>query len=141
MKKYALLLCVFVLVFSCKEKVPNQKRTDELIMYQSSEMAQLMNAMYKKNEQIKKQILAGENIADFPKEYLKIHTASLTNAADRNPVFESFSKAYINNMKQVFVVDKQGRSEQFNAAINSCIACHQNSCTGPIPRIKKLLIP
>ena len=30
--------------------------------------------------------------------------------------------------------------ERYNTAINNCLACHKTECTGPIPKIKKLLI-
>ena len=30
--------------------------------------------------------------------------------------------------------------QRYNDAINLCVSCHQTECTGPIPRIKKLLI-
>ena len=30
--------------------------------------------------------------------------------------------------------------DRYNAAINNCLGCHKTECTGPIPKIKKLLI-
>lgn len=125
-------------LFSCKEKKEEQK--EELIMYQSSEMAALMNAMYEGNMTIKNKILEGESIGDFPETYLNIHSAVLTDPADRNISFEAFSKRYIQNMQQVYSGSKDSLKQNFNQAVNSCIACHKTTCKGPIPRIKKLLI-
>ena len=132
------VLLMSLLLFSCKKEI--KQPNEELIMYQSSEMAALMNAMYEGNITIKNKILKGETIGSFPETYLNIHNAVLTDPADRNVSFDAFSKLYIQNMQQVYVGSKDSLKENFNKAINSCIACHQTTCTGPIPRIKKLLI-
>ena len=59
----------------------------------------------------------------------------------RNETFQSFSKVFIETERQIFdensTVDIKNR---FNDAVNVCISCHQTECTGPIPRIQKLLI-
>ncbi|MDP2542827.1 hypothetical protein CSC81_11375 [Tenacibaculum discolor] len=138
MKQSIIVLLMSLALFSCKEKKEEQK--EELIMYQSSEMAALMNAMYEGNMTIKNKILEGESIGDFPETYLNIHSAVLTDPADRNISFEAFSKRYIQNMQQVYSGSKDSLKQNFNQAVNSCIACHKTTCTGPIPRIKKLLI-
>ncbi|WP_428740685.1 hypothetical protein [Tenacibaculum sp.] len=132
------VLLMSLLFFSCKKEKKQPK--EELIMYQSSEMAALMNAMYEGNMTIKNKILKGETIGSFPENYLNIHNAVLTDPADRNASFEAFSKLYIQNMQQVYAGSKDSLKENFNKAINSCVACHQTTCTGPIPRIKKLII-
>ena len=31
--------------------------------------------------------------------------------------------------------------DKFNKMVNQCLECHSQKCGGPIPRIKKLLIP
>jgi cytochrome c553 len=108
--------------------------------YKQSEMAALMLLMYEKNEENKKLILAGKSPKEFPEEFLKIHTAQLTDSTDRNQNFEAFSKYYIKSIKQVFSSPQDSLIENHNTAINSCIACHETTCVGPIPRIKKLLI-
>lgn len=138
MKQLIIVLLMSLVFFSCKDKKEEQK--EELIMYQSSEMAVLMNAMYEGNMTIKNNILEGESIGDFPETYLNIHSAVLTDPADRNANFEAFSKLYIQNMQQVYSGSKDSLKQNFNQAVNSCIACHKTTCTGPIPRIKKLLI-
>ncbi|CAM1360618.1 conserved hypothetical protein [Tenacibaculum litoreum] len=138
MKQLIIVLLMSLALFSCKEKKEEQK--EELIMYQSSEMAALMNAMYEGNMTIKNKILEGESIGEFPENYLNIHSAVLTDPADRNASFEAFSKQYIQNLQQVYSGSKDSLKQNFNQAVNSCIACHKTTCTGPIPRIKKLLI-
>ncbi len=132
------LIVVLFVFFSCKEEKKQPKET--LVMYESSEMAALMNAMYESNMTVKNKILNSEAIGSFPQTFLNIHSAVLTDPADRNASFEAFSKLYIQNMQQVYNGSKDSLEQNFNKAINSCIACHETMCTGPIPRIKKLLI-
>jgi len=138
MKNVLELLCIALFLFSCKKEIKQPK--EELIMYQSSEMAALMNAMYEGNMTVKNKILEGDSIGNFPDIYLNIHDAVLTDPADRNASFEAFSKLYIQNMQQVYSGSQDSLKQNFNQTINSCIACHETTCRGPIPRIKKLLI-
>ncbi|RLD27182.1 MAG: hypothetical protein DRI75_10135 [Bacteroidetes bacterium] len=109
-------------------------------MYKPSEMAILMNEMYLINEKIKAQILAGEALEEFPEAYLKIHTATLTKPTDRDDFFNSFSELYIDRGREVYNASKDELVIKYNNAINTCISCHQQKCTGPIPKIQSLLI-
>ena len=139
--RYLFFLSFLFFFISCQNKKENTKaEATELVMYQPSEMAALMNTMYYMNLDTKKKILNNENIGSFPERFLTIHTATLTDTKDRTDDFLSFSNEYINNMKSFYQSDLENRKNNFNKAIRSCIACHQTSCRGPIPRIKKLLI-
>jgi len=110
-------------------------------MYEPSEMSLLMNQMYEINERIKKDILDGKTPEDFPLEFLKIHTAELSEFKYRNETFESFSKLFLEKQQDIFKTNKNDEAKRrFNQAINLCISCHKTECTGPIPRIEKLLI-
>jgi cytochrome c553 len=136
--KKIILFTAIVFLFSCQtsEKKQVQKNT----MYERSEMAALMLQMYHKNEENKKLILEGKQPKDFPEEFLKIHTAKLTDSTDRNASFEAFSNAYLKNFREVFSAANGSLKEKHNSVVNSCIACHKTTCIGPIPRIKKLYI-
>ena len=135
-----ILLLSLVLV-SCKDVTEETKKELVFDMYEPSEMALLMEQMYKVNEQIKQDILDGKTPDQFPEEFLKIHTAELSDFKKRNQTFESFSKLFVEKEQEIFEsLSNQEAKERFNQAINLCISCHQTECTGPIPRIKKLLI-
>lgn len=110
-------------------------------MYQPSEMSLLMNRMYEINERIKLDIIEGKTPEDFPMEFLQIHTAELSDLKNRNETFESFSKLFVEKEKDIFETgSNEEAKKRFNQAIDLCISCHKTECTGPIPRIKKLLI-
>ena len=139
MKRFFLIIVLLVSFSSCKIE-DKEKNSEEIIIRKQSEMAALMNKMYEENEIIKKKVIKGEVPVNFPEEYLKIHTAKLTDPSDRTLEFNQYSDLYINNLKDVFETNKDSLKYEFNETINSCIACHKTTCIGPIPRIKKLLI-
>lgn len=141
MQRIFLVLLLALLLASCKDTAQETKKELVFDMYEPSEMALLMQQMYKVNEQVKQDILDGKTPDQFPEEFLKIHTAELSEFKDRNQTFESFSKLFVEKEQEVFEsLSNQEAKERFNQAINLCISCHQTECTGPIPRIKKLFI-
>jgi len=140
MRKFIFILAVLCVV-SC-----NSDKKKQLVIItkgkvkKQSEMAALMLLMYQKNAENKKLILEGKIPRDFPEEFLKIHTAILTDPTDRKPEFKAYSDFYIENLRKVFVGVNDSLKEKHNDVVNSCIACHKTTCIGPIPKIKKLLI-
>lgn len=124
-----------------KEKVTESKEEFVFDIQEPSEMTNLMLSMYDFNEKMKKEILAGNTPEGFPKDFLKIYTAELTGNKPYNDVFKAYSKVYIENERAIFDTSSEVPLKQrYNNAINTCISCHTTECTGPIPRIEKLLI-
>ncbi|VXB72204.1 conserved exported hypothetical protein [Flavobacterium sp. 9AF] len=140
MKSKLLLLLVFF-YFSCNQKNATSVEEDkeEFEMYEFSEMAGLMEQFYAENNKLKQQIIKGDTIAEFPEYFLNIHTAVLTEASDRDDFFNEQARKFIEAEKLIFE-DSLERKDHFNAAVDACIACHQQKCLGPIPKIKKLYI-
>lgn len=142
MKRFIVLILCSLSVLSCnsvkKEEV--KKFDEELVMYQFSEMALLMEEMYKTNETLKQKIVNNEDLGEFSDKFLNIHSAILTDPKDRNNSFEIFSKAFIENQQAIFSASQNEVKDQFNIMVNTCVACHKTTCLGPIPRIEKLLI-
>lgn len=133
------LLCI--LSFSCKEEKKEQpKEKKELVMVKPSEMANLMNEMYAFNESIKQQVLEGKLNNSYPEKFNNIHSAVMTDPSDRDETFEAFSKLFLQSEQAIFEGSQEDLVLRYNNAINACIACHTKKCSGPIPRIKKLLI-
>lgn len=146
MKNRILFVVFLSLMLSCQTQKETKKIKiikkvpSKFQMYKTSEMAELMRNMLAKNKEVRTQIIQGEEIGDFNKEYIKIHTAKLTDSTDLDENFLIYANHFEKMHRKLFEVSKEERKEQFNDAINSCIACHQMKCRGPIPRIKKLLI-
>eukprot|EP01093_Parvamoeba_rugata_P005723 TRINITY_DN18550_c0_g1_i2.p1 TRINITY_DN18550_c0_g1~~TRINITY_DN18550_c0_g1_i2.p1 ORF type:complete len:119 (+),score=16.60 TRINITY_DN18550_c0_g1_i2:118-474(+) len=78
-KHYALIFLSFSIFYNCKneEKTPIEPTQEKVVyeMYQPSEMAGFMNAMYAYNQQLKAQIVAGETPNSMPLDLLKLHSA------------------------------------------------------------------
>ena len=142
-------LLAFVLIFSllsCQkkeeksiEKCNPEKNEKELVMYQMSEMAALMEQMNVDNQRVKESIKNGDTIGKFPEHYNKIFTAKFTDDTDNDLFFKVKAKEYIAAQKLLYS-DQKNKIEHFNAAVDACIKCHENKCGGPIQRIKKLYI-
>lgn len=148
MKKAALIFLGLFLTFSCKEKAPvEQPRTiaedtlnkSAFKMYEMSEMASLMEQMYAYNTQLKERVLNNEDLGSYPQKFDKLHSAILTEASDRDAFFNEQAYKFIAAQKAIYEVDEP--KKKFNQMVNQCLECHAKKCGGPIPRIKKLIIP
>ena len=138
----SLLIClVLLLAFGCNEKVEKPiEEKKELIMVEPSEMANLMNEMYAYNESIKQQVKEGKLNNAFPERFLNIHSAVLTDPSVRDSLFGVNSKLFIQAQKSLFESNSENLVKDYNNVVNSCISCHEVTCTGPITRIEKLYI-
>ena len=138
MKKIGVL--ILLMLSSCIENQQKDAPKEEFIMYEYSEMALLMEQMYEENSALKERIEKGEDIGVFNTDYVKMHTAQMTDSNDRTKEFEAYSKVFLDAQNRIYNEEESGRVQAFNGMINSCVACHKLSCTGPIPRIEKLRI-
>lgn len=142
--KHSLIIVSLLFVFACQSEKKSEAVAETKVaydMYVPSEMSILMNRMYELNLQLKASILNGETPTAFPEEFVQIHTAELSEFKSRNETFNSFSNLYIEKQQAVFNPEaKDDLKERYNNTIKLCISCHQTECTGPIPKIKKLLI-
>ncbi len=138
--KKILFIFLLITVFSCKKNETKEVVIIENKVVKQSEMAALMLKMYDKGLENKKLVIKGETPENFPDEFLKIHSAQLTDPSDRTKNFKTFSDFYLNSFREIYNTSKDSLVINHNNAINSCIACHETTCVGPIPRIKKLLI-
>ena len=144
------LIVVLLAIVSCntseskKSEADSSNKTKEKFvpeMYDVSEMTLMMRNMYDVNEEIKKEIVDGKIPEEFPKDFLKIFSAKLTDNKPYNETFIAYSKVYIDNYRAIYnSTSTIPLKNRYNNAINSCISCHTTECTGPIPRIEKLLI-
>ena len=140
MRKIFVFISLLIAFQSCNLKKEN-KKTQAPIMYKPSEMAILMRGMYEFNKIVKTQIINKDSLLPFPEEFVNIHSAVLTDKFERNDEFDSLSKKFIIYQKAIYTSKSDSIAYFFNQSINTCVVCHEPRCTGPIPKIKKLLIP
>ncbi|MFL9843756.1 hypothetical protein [Flavobacterium rhizosphaerae] len=115
------------------------KPEKEFKMYEMSEMASLMEQMYAENMLLKNKITSGVNPGNFPTHILKIHDAVMTDGKENDAFFKEQAKKFIEAQRLIYT-DTVNTKAHFNEAVSSCVACHEQKCQGPIPRIKKLYI-
>lgn len=142
MKQFLLILLLFSILISCKKDVNStEKKTEEkkFTMYEMSEMAALMEQMYVDNQRLKERITKGDIIGKFPSHFMKIHKAVMTDESENDTFFKDQAAKFILAQERIYQ-DPKNAKEHFNAGVDACIQCHQQKCSGPIPRIKKLYI-
>ncbi len=145
MKKYFVIIILLVLS-SCENKKENSNTTstkeskEELVMYVPSEMTKLMLDMFLFQEDSKKRIENGELPLDLPERFKQIHTTQLSDQFEHDASFQGFTTLYYQKIDALSKSTKENAKSNFNSAIQTCIACHETTCHGPITRIKKLII-
>ncbi|MEC4113600.1 hypothetical protein [Myroides pelagicus] len=139
-----LLTVLFVVFSSCKE----QKQTEieeetSFQMYNLSPMAALMEQMYGQMAHAKEVIEQGSeqiDLGEFPVMHNELLTTELTDPRDRDFFFTDQAEKFLILERKLYASSKETIVEDYNAVVNSCLACHIKKCGGPIPRIKKLFI-
>lgn len=137
MKNLIYIFILFICVSCAKEQKP---KSEPFKMYQTSELAQMMEEMYVFHDSLKQRIIIGDELLPMSYELDKIHSAVMSENFERDDNFKTFAKVFESYQAQLYRVSKDSIKEVYNQVIGTCIACHQTSCTGPIPRIQKLKI-
>jgi cytochrome c553 len=147
MKKYLVIALTASLIFACDKKSEAVKAEPEKCapvkkefkMYEMSEMAALMEQMYVDNMRLKERIASGDTIGNFPQHFLKIHASAMTDETENDAFFKGQAAKFLKAQELIYK-DSLNAKKHFNDAVSSCVACHEQKCEGPIPRIKKLYI-
>jgi cytochrome c556 len=105
---------------------------------QASELALLMRNMYTDSDQMKKAVLSGKLPEDLREKFKKMHSAVATEADMKDASFSAMADVFLKNMDKLY--DDKNQIEDYNVLVQSCLACHQSHCPGPISKIKKLTI-
>lgn len=145
--KYWLLLGCALLFVACTESSTEEVMVEEVAtedkkdfeMYELSEMSAIMQHMYQLNEQLKERIESGEELGSFSESFERMLNAKMTNDKPMDDFFKTHAETFLANQRSIYENPAQAK-ELYNEAINSCIACHEVKCTGPITKIEKLFI-
>ena len=105
-----------------------------------SELAVLMRDMMSSAKSLKEMVKQGELPKTFPEAFLKIHTAKPTDSETKKASFDGFADNYINNLQELYKSPKGELTQNYNAVVNACVACHSEHCPGPLKAINKLKI-
>lgn len=107
----------------------------------SSELALLMREMHDVAAAAKAEIDQGNVPA------ITVDFSQLTEATPTKPqmiafeAFEPLATTYVEAMQALGkATDSTSAAQAHTMVINTCMSCHQVSCKGPIPRIRKLYL-
>ena len=139
---FYILIIVLLLSVSCEQSTPEKKESAFQNFYEQSEMAAIMIDMHSFLQEDRMRILESKPLDEVPEYFQDIKTAEMGGNFNHNPFFSGFAEAFLKNMETLHTSEDEDKIAQYNNAVNSCIACHTSgaACTGPIPKINKLLI-
>jgi cytochrome c553 len=149
MKNIILLIVTFFTLVGCQQSKETSKEESSTAkdsvgkktfeMYEMSEMALLMEQMYVDNQRLKARLEKGEPAGEFPSHFAKIHSAIMTDSTENDDFFKKQAKVFL-DAQQLIYKDPENAKTHYSNAIQACISCHEVKCSGPIVRIKKLLL-
>ena len=135
-------LIILVILFACgaEEEVQSEfKHPDEIYNPNGdSELSIVMRNLHYQADKIRMSLEKGEE-ADYS-EFRKLSDL-LTTAVptDSNVLDEKFYLMSGLLQKQVTaLVNSENPSIEFDGLVSACVACHRNTCPGPIGKINKL---
>ena len=104
----------------------------------SSELSLLMRNMFDDGMRVKADILAGKK-AIAQHDYKRIHTANATQPEETTtPTYKTFAAAYEAAVGDLNAAPAGEQRGPYTHVVNTCIQCHQEFCTGPIRKIRKM---
>lgn len=118
---------------------PGQRIPSEYNPAGASELAHRMRVMLDDIQKTREAILAGTPVSPLPVEsYERIRCSWPTSPSDRTPVFDTMAQYYL---AQVGAFNKAPSAETYPLVVEACVACHKQSCQGPLVIIEPLRLP
>lgn len=114
--------------------------TTDINPNESSELSLLMRQMYNHAAEARKAV-SEQRTVSYPKTFLNINTAKPTDDKTKNEYYTTFADLYLQTLDSYENATNTNRVKSFNNVVNACLACHSSHCPGPVPKIKRLLIP
>lgn len=105
-----------------------------------SELALLMRSMQADLEELKRAIKSGEKM-ELTFDVNQILTAKATVAEDVDtPHYRALGRAFIAAYKAYENAPYSERKTSYEVMVSACMACHEQTCPGPMRRIKNLYL-
>lgn len=111
-------------------RYPNQDKPMALMMRQMADNAQKMKNKLEADEKI--------DAAEFP--FIRFHLVEPTDPNVLQPQFYENARTFQEAHKALVNAPQAKQKEMYTAYINQCINCHQTYCSGPLKRIRKLVL-
>lgn len=107
----------------------------------ASELASLMRTMQADLKGARAAILAGTygaHVAPASARYQKMRCAWPTTPSDRNATFDAYAQGYLAAVERLEKAAPAEAAAAYEATLDACRACHDQSCPGPLMAIKGL---
>ncbi|GAB2630707.1 hypothetical protein [Belliella aquatica] len=133
------LFLALLILFSCGNE-ESKGKVEEGIKYpnQDAPLALLMREMFLDMEEIRVSVEEGKTIRTYIEEHKKLLTAKPTDAGVKTETFQTMGISYLAGLKQLEQSSEEALLENYKSLVNSCLACHNNFCPGPVKRINLL---
>jgi len=138
MQRIFFLIFGTLLFFSCENV--EKEQVQALNPNGDSELALLMRKMETDLQEMKVQLRNGKSLGNI-QDYSALLTAQPTQESLKKPNFESFAKSFIGAAKALKAAEKDQQKAAYERLVETCYACHDDGCRGPLPRIEKLYLP
>jgi hypothetical protein len=102
-------------------------------------MALMMRTMVKNAQSMKNQVESGAKLDSLKYPFIRFYLVEPTDPNVLEPAFYENARLFQEAYQNLFE-HPQEQSKYYNLMVGKCINCHENYCSGPIKRIKKLLI-
>lgn len=132
---------------------PGNLLPSELHDQGASELAALMRLMqedlHRSANALRQEAVGGEHgiekSAPLHPTHRRIRCAWPTDPAERTPSFDAFAVAYLAQVKSsdesmAEAAPLEVRRAAHNRVVDGCRACHETTCSGPLPAIEKLRV-
>lgn len=122
---------------------PATKQSDAIAIRtaeQNAPLAILMREMYVDMEGIKTAVVEKEKIGQYLDRHRAMLTAEATDPKVRDSSFYAMANAYLLHLERMEQSSEEELLNNFQALQQSCVACHQQKCPGPIKKINKLKV-
>ena len=144
MRKFFFLSLISVFSFACFQQYEADEHSeflhpDSIVNPNGdSELSLVMRYIHFEADKISKQIENGEE-ADLSKLRslaIRFQTAVPTDSSVLDDDYYKFSETILAQVESI----SGGDVFEFNSLVSTCVACHKNTCPGPIIKINKLMI-
>jgi hypothetical protein len=119
---------------SCEN--PSETITDP---NQTKPMALMMRTMVMNAQKMREKVQKGEILDSLKYPFIKFSLVEPTDPGVLEPVFYENARFFQQSYLDLFRHPKE-QAKYYNLMVGKCINCHERYCSGPLKRIRKLLI-
>lgn len=143
MQKTAVFILLMAFIWACAQQEPEKEKeapAQQFVEGERSELALAMRDMYEKMKLVSDSMKAGHEVhTAFLERFMAIHTAKATKPEMVSGTYQGMAELFMDNYER-FEADTADQVEAFNAMIETCVACHQQQCPGPLKIITRLRV-